>query len=218
MNKMAETCNKIHQLFNGMKRFYFPFNADEIPSDGVYVLFERGEKAHGVDRIVRIGTHTGNNQLRSRLFQHFLKENKDRSIFRKNIGRALLNRDKDGFLEQWELDLTEKKAKEKFADGIDFMKQKEVEKRVTEYIQKNFSFIALGIKDKAKRLEFESKIISTVSLCDECRPSQNWLGLFSPKEKVRESGLWQVNELNKTPLNEDEINGLQKVANIENKK
>ena len=201
-----------------MKRFYFPFNADEIPSDGVYVLFERGEKAHGVDRIVRIGTHTGNNQLRSRLFQHFLKENKDRSIFRKNIGRALLNRDKDGFLEQWELDLTERNAKDKFADKIDLMKQKEVEKRVTEYIQKNFSFIALGIKDKAKRLEFESKIISTVSLCDECRPSQNWLGLFSPKEKVRESGLWQVNELNKTPLNEDEINGLQKVANIENKK
>jgi hypothetical protein len=201
-----------------MKRFYFPFNAGEIPSDGVYVLFERGEKAHGVDRVVRIGTHTGDNQLRSRLFQHFLKENKDRSIFRKNIGRALLNRDKDRFLEQWELDLTERKAKDRFANGIDFMKQKEVEKRVTEHIQKNFSFIALGIKDKAKRLEFESKIISTVSLCDECRPSQAWFGLFSPKDKIKKSGLWQVNELNKTQLNENEISDLQRIANIENKK
>jgi hypothetical protein len=201
-----------------MRRFHFPFNADEVPSDGVYVLFERGEKAHGVDRIVRIGTHTGDNQLRSRLFQHFLKENKDRSIFRKNIGRALLNRDKDRFLEQWELDLTERKAKDKFASGIDFTKQKEVEKRVTEHIQKNFSFIALGIKDKAKRLEFESKLISTVSLCDECRPSQAWFGLFSPKDKIKKSGLWQVNELNKTQLNENEISDLQKIANIENKK
>jgi len=215
---MSEACSTIHQIFDRMKRFYFPFNAGEIPSDGVYVLFERGEKAHGVDRVVRIGTHTGDNQLRSRLFQHFLKENKDRSIFRKNIGRALLNRDKDRFLEQWELDLTERKAKDRFANGIDFMKQKEVEKRVTEHIQKNFSFIALGIKDKAKRLEFESKIISTVSLCDECRPSQAWFGLFSPKDKIKKSGLWQVNELNKTQLNENEISDLQRIANIENKK
>jgi hypothetical protein len=130
----------------------------------------------------------------------------------------LLNRDKDRFLEQWELDLTERKAKDRFANGIDFMKQKEVEKRVTEHIQKNFSFITLGIKDKAKRLEFESKIISTVSLCDECRPSQNWFGLFSPKDKIKESGLWQVNELNKTQLNGNEISDLQKIANIENKK
>jgi hypothetical protein len=214
---MSEACSTIHQIFGGMRRFYFPFNADEIPSDGVYVLFERGEKAHGGDRIVRIGTHNGDNQLRSRLFQHFLKENKDRSIFRKNIGRALLNRDKDSFLEQWELDLTERKAKE-IAGEIDFMKQREVERKVTEHIQKNFSFIALGIKDKAKRLEFESKIISTVSLCDGCRPSQDWLGLFSPKDKIRESGLWQVNELNKTPLNENEISDLQKIANTENKK
>ena len=41
-----------------------------------------------MDRIVRIGTHTGENQLRSRLMQHFVKENKNRSIFRKNIGRC----------------------------------------------------------------------------------------------------------------------------------
>ena len=56
------------------------------------VLFETGELAHGADRIVWVGTHTGSNEMPSRLKQHFLKENKDRSIFRKNIGRALLNR------------------------------------------------------------------------------------------------------------------------------
>lgn len=28
----------------------------------------------------------------------------------------------------------------------------------------------------------------------------NWLGPHSPKEKTRRSGLWQVNELGKTPL------------------
>ena len=78
---------------------------------GIKLLFEKGETAHGMDRIVRIGTHTGKNQLRSRLKQHFIKEDKDRSIFRKNIGRSLLNRDKDPFLEQWEIDLTSRKQK-----------------------------------------------------------------------------------------------------------
>jgi hypothetical protein len=32
------------------------------------------------------------------LEQHFIKENKDRSIFRKNIGRAILNKDQDALL------------------------------------------------------------------------------------------------------------------------
>lgn len=74
-----------------------------MPTDGIYVLFESGEESHGGDRIVRIGTHTGVGQLRSRLQQHFVKENKDRSVFRKNIGRCLLNRDSDPFLPEWEI-------------------------------------------------------------------------------------------------------------------
>ncbi|MBU4070541.1 MAG: hypothetical protein KJ646_06180, partial [Nanoarchaeota archaeon] len=95
---MSENCNKIHQLFKRMKKFHFRFNENEIPHNGIYIIFEKGEKAHRTDRIVRIGTHTGDDQLRSRLWQHFINKNKDRSIFRKNIGRALLNRNKDSFL------------------------------------------------------------------------------------------------------------------------
>lgn len=90
--KMSKNCHTLHQWFNGMKKFSFPFDKQEIPQNGIYILFEKGEFAHSANRIVRIGTHTGENQLRSRLIQHFLKENKDRSIFRKNIGRALLNK------------------------------------------------------------------------------------------------------------------------------
>ena len=202
---MSKNCHTIHQWFNGMKKHSFPFNEQEIPKNGIYILFEKGEFAHSTNRIVRIGTHTGNNQLRSHLFQHFLNENKDRSIFRKNIGRALLNKDKDQFLKQWELDLTTKNAKEQYSNSVDFKKQKEVEKKVTKYIQDNFSFVVFQIDDKEKRLEIESRIISTVSLCDECKPSENWLGLFSPKEKIRKSGLWLVNELWKTPLSDKDM-------------
>ncbi len=204
-NKMSRECDEVHQLFNSMNRFKFPFDEKELPLNGIYILFETGEFTHNVDRIVRVGTHTGINQLRSRLVQHFLNENKDRSIFRKNIGRAILNKDNDAFLEQWELDLTTKKAKDKHSFLIDFQKQKEIEKKVTKYIQNNFSFVVFPVEDKNKRLELEAKIISTVSLCDECKPSENWLGNFSPKEKIRKSGLWLVNELWKTPLNKEDL-------------
>ena len=83
------------------------------------------------DRVVRVGTHTGANQLPSRLAQHFLKPNKDRSIFRKNIGRALLNRAHDPFLEQWEIDLTPSGAKQRYWDVIDFARLKVVEADVS---------------------------------------------------------------------------------------
>lgn len=108
---MNELCNQLHQLFQQLPRFRFPFDFNNIPLNGIYILFETGEVAHGTERIVHIGTYTGNNNLRSRLKEHFIKENKDRSIFRKNIDRAILARDKDPFLKQWELDLTTRTAK-----------------------------------------------------------------------------------------------------------
>lgn len=212
---MSKNCQTIHQWFNGMKKYSFPFNEQEIPENGIYILFEKDEFAHSINRIVRIGTHTGNNQLRSRLFQHFLNENKDRSIFRKNIGRALLNKDKDPFLGQWEIDLTTKKAKELYSNSVDSIKQEETEGRVTKYIQDNFSFVVFQLDNKDKRLEIESKIISTVSLCEECKSSENWLGNSSPKGKIRKSGLWLVNELWKTPLTGADMIELKEMLKVE---
>ena len=203
---MSKECEELHKIFNSLKRHRFPFDEEEIPKNGIYILFEKGESAHGTgDRIVRIGTHTGKNQLRSRLRQHFINENKDRSIFRKNIGRALLSKANDPFLEQWELDLTTREAKKKYADKVDFERQKKIEKNVSEQIQQNFSFAVLEVNDKKKRLELESMIISTASLCKECKPSKNWPGNFSPKKKIRESGLWLINELYKEPLEKKDL-------------
>jgi hypothetical protein len=205
-------CEEIHRLFNSMKRYSFPYNPNDIPLNGIYILFQKGEKAHGVDRIVRIGTHTGKDQLRSRLWQHFVNENKDRSIFRKNIGRALLNKNEDSFLKQWELDLTTKESKDKHIKDVDMQKQKEIEKQVTKYLQDNFTFVVFEVLDKDKRLELESKIISTVSSCDKCKASKDWLGNYSPKDKIRESGLWLVNELYKEPLNEKDMIFLKQLS------
>lgn len=207
---MNENCRKLHELTNSMKRFRFTFEneIEKIPKNGVYIVFEEGEKGHSGDRIVRVGTHTGNDQLRSRLKQHFLGKNKNRSIFRQNIGRVFLHKENDPYLEVWSKNMTSKKARENYKGRINESKEEEIERKVTDYMQKNFSFVVIEINDKQKRLEFESKIISTISCCEDCKPSNSWFGLSSPKEKICESGLWQVNELYKTELTEEEMEEL----------
>jgi hypothetical protein len=191
-------CEALHHWANSQPVLRFPFDDASIPLNAIYVLFEQGEVAHGAKRIVRVGTPTGTGQLRSRLRQHFLVENKDRSIFRKNIGRALLNRDHDPFLPTWDLDRTSRLARETHI--IDLARQSAIEALVSKYIQEHFTFITFRVDNKTQRLGLESKMISTVSLCEECQPSTKWLGLCSPKDKIRTSGLWLVNELYKEPL------------------
>ncbi len=202
---MSRECKKIHEIINSLERFSFSFKDSEIPKNGIYFLFQNGEHGHSKDRIVRVGSHTGENQLCPRIKQHFLMANKDRSIFRKNIGRALLHKKSDPFLKHWELDLTSRKSKEQYASSVDFSYQEKIEDAVSHYIHKNFTFSVVELKDKKQRLETEKRIISTLSWCDECKASTNWLGYYSPKEKIKNSGLWLVNELYKIPLSESEL-------------
>ena len=202
---MGSTCEELHRLFHTQRRLVFPFDRRDILQNGLYILFEDGERAHGGDRIVRVGTHTGSDQLPSRLLQHFVRENKDRSIFRKNVGRALLAQVHDPFLEQWDWDLTSREARERYAAALDVAKQAEVERQVSARIQRCFSFVVLAVPDREERLRLEKRIIATISLCDECRPSSHWLGLSSPKDKIRNSGLWQVYGLYRSPLSITEL-------------
>jgi len=204
---MTDFYSQLHEIFNSSNRFYFPFDKDlkKIPLNGIYVLFENGEKFKHLDRIVRIGTHTGQDQLRSRLLQHFVKENKNRSIFRKNIGRAILNRDRNPYLTIWELDTTSRIEKDKNGHLIDKLLEIELEKQISKYIQDNLSFTVFEVPDKNKRLFWESRLISTLALSNEINISNNWLGKFSPKDKICKYGLWQVNELFNNPLDLSEL-------------
>ena len=202
---MSHKCDEIHKVFNSFKRHKFPFDKEDIPKNGIYILFEKGETAHGGDRIVRVGTHTGDNQLRSRLNQHFLKQNKDRSIFRKNIGRALLNKNGDDYLQYWEFDLTSRENKVKYSHLINKDYQQQIEDEVTKVINNQFSFVVIEENDKDARLSYESKLVSEISNCNECSSSPNWLGMSSTKDKIKDSGLWQLNELYKEGFTESQF-------------
>ena len=190
-------CSKLHEFAMRLERHRFPIEEERIPENGVYLLFEQGEHGHGGDRIVRVGSHRGENKLVSRLREDFVKPNKDRSIFRKNIGRALLKAKQDPFLRDWDLDLTTRNAREQYGQRVNPERQRQVELNVTKTIRESFSFTVLPVRDRSERLTLESSVISVVSLCDECRPSGEWLGNSSPEMRVRESGLWQKQGLYK---------------------
>jgi len=210
---MKNPCEELHQLCSKLQRHKYPFDTTTFPKNGIYIVFEDGEKAHSTDRIVRVGTHTGDNNLKPRLLEHFYKENKNRSIFRKNIGRAFLNKAGDDYLRIWDIDFITKKNREERGKERNCKKESDVEKQVSEYIREHISFVVLPVEDKEQRLELESKIFSTVYLCEECKASKRWIGISSPKEKIKNSGLWQVQGL-KIPLTGEDMKLLRKIAHI----
>jgi len=207
---MSNICNKLHEVTREGQHFNFTTGYRDIPKNGIYIMFENGEFAHGGNRIVRIGTHTGDNQLPSRIYQHFENENKNRSIFRKNIGRCILHNQQDCYLSTWELDTTTKEKKLAFSHLIDKDKEATIEKQISQYIQENLSFCLLEIPDKDNRIYYESRLIGTVSNCNECTSSENWFGRFSPVEKIVKSGIWQVMQLYSEPLSDNEIDFISK--------
>ncbi len=208
----SNICQHLHEIVAKLQPFTFPFDPDLLPESGIYLIFENGEYGHGLSRIVRIGTHTGpRSRLSDRLREHFVNENKDRSIFRKNIGKALLHRDNDPFAESWERDMTTRRARVAYSATVDSTRLAEIERRVTEHIQGDLSFVALEC-GKEDRRRIEANLIGTVSNCLDCRPSENWLGLSSPVRTIRESGMWQVQGIGRPSTPDWSVSVLDELA------
>jgi hypothetical protein len=167
---MSEACQYLHDQLTRLARLRREDLAS-APGNGIYVLFEKGEQGHGGDRIVRVGTHRGRGNLPGRNHEHLYTPNKDRSIFRKHVGRCLLNRHKDPFLAQWEIDLTTKISRSQDGDRIDRDRLQKVETEVTRYMVGNFSFITLRFDSASARRDFEEHLLSTIYACLDCGPS-----------------------------------------------
>lgn len=205
---MSKECALLHQMVRDLPRMKVGYNPAFVPANGIYFLFENGETAHGGDRIVRIGTHTGHGNLPKRIFEHLYTPNKDRSIFRKHIGRCLLRRDDNPFIKFWEIDLTKKADRERFAHQIDASEQNLVEKAVTDYMANAFSFSVISVEEKSDRLNLEGRLISTICQCDECHASPEWLGKWHADTHISFSGLWNIQGQKEKPLTLHELGGL----------
>jgi hypothetical protein len=201
---MTEVCQYLHDTLSCLPRLRREEWA-RVPDNGIYVLFEKGEQGHGVERIVRIGTHTGQNNLAPRIREHLYTPNKDRSIFRKHVGRCLLARRGDPFLTQWQIDLTTKASRALHDHKIDKTRLKEVESEVTQYMTENFSFSALRYDALAERLRYEASLLATIFRCRDCGPSEAWLGKSHPTSAVMKGcGLWNMQSLRGPGLSLDE--------------
>lgn len=104
----------------------------------------------------------------------------------------MLNKNSDSYLDIWDIDLTSKKARTEYQPFIKKDYQELIEKQVSDYIRDNFTFSVIEVLDKEERISLEKRLIEIVSSCNECYPSNNWLGKSSPVDKIRFSGLWQT--------------------------
>lgn len=181
----------LHELFNILKRFTFPCQKRIgkkwiVPHNGIYIFFEKGETITTSDgrELDRI-VRVGTHEKDNRLFNRIdqhFKGNIKSSIFRKDIGEALSTNN---------------------------------EEIISKYMQENLSFVVFEVATKEERLYWEEKIILTLSkaaILGQISPSKKWLGNKSPKEKIRRSGLWQVEGIYIEELDKAGISKLMQIV------
>ncbi len=216
----ARECEWLHTTLKDQPQIHFPFDLEGLPRNGIYFFYEDGETwGHGgeLPRIVRVGTHRQGN-FRSRIADHFLigrkielsrmrPAPKDRSIFRKNLGRAILNQSRSKYVKTWEVDFTTRTNREHKGALRNLELEAKVEAEITEVLRTRFSFRFVEVREEDARLGskgLEAKLIGTLSRCGTCTSSENWLGRHSPVRKIRESGLWQVQHLGGPGLDQED--------------
>ena len=234
---MSEKCRWLHEQLEQLPFIKYPFNLEELPEDGIYFFYEQGEIwGHGgrKPRIVRVGT-SKNGNFRKRISEHFLfvesKMNfdstkpapRERSIFRKNIGRALLNLRHDDYLKIWEIDFTSHKSRRENANLRDIEKEKKLENEITKRLRENFSFKCIELSGQAQRMGkagLEGALIGTLAQCSLCQASSKWLGRYSPKTEINRGKLWQVQHLKANPIRDHDetivLNAIKKDRNSVN--
>ena len=225
-------CEWLHNLLEDLPLLRYPFDIEKLPDNGVYFFYEKGE-LHGHNskdkpRIVRVGTHREGN-FKSRMKDHFIfndskmnfNQNQspphDRSIFRTNLGRAILNKSNSKYLKIWNTDFTTKKNREELSHLRNIKFEKEIETKVTKLLHENFSFKFLIVEGEEGRIGskgIESKLIGTLSHCEKCTSSKRWLGNHSPVSKIQNSGLWLYQHLADEPISESDKKELLKLVKI----
>jgi hypothetical protein len=178
--------------------------AGELPSHGVYFFFDDAEATRFsklLPRLVRVGTHGVSlgsvATLRNRLRTHFGTRsgggNHRASVFRLHVGRAIIER--DGLQKQfpnW--------GKGQSAPKEVTQQEINMEALVSEYIG-NLRVLFIPVSDPASsgslRATIEKQFIAmfTEKLCPIENRSSGWLGHFSDKATIRETGLWNVRDV-----------------------
>lgn len=198
-----------YELFEKMSAAHMPprlsdLLATDLPTHGVYFFFDEAEAtrfSNIVPRLVRVGTHgvsAGSTAtLRNRLRTHFGTRagqgNHRASVFRLHVGRAIIER--ENLQEQFPDWGKGQSATREITD-----REAVLETRVSQYIG-NLRVLAIPVLDSAgkssMRATIERQFIAmfTEHLCALDSPNPNWLGRFSDKTNIKETGLWNVRDV-----------------------
>lgn len=206
LDHRSEAIERLYELFSALvKETGFNTLEDvvqtQLPKQGLYFFFDEHEPSKystRLPRLVRVGTHAvsagSKATLRTRLRAHLGLAagggNHRASIFRLHVGRALIER--SGMHERfpdW--------GKGQSAERSISETEAELEKEVSAYIKK-LRLLYLPIADEAgkrsDRAILEAFVIALITeyLAILDLPSKSWLGNWSDRNPIRNSGLWNV--------------------------
>lgn len=178
------------------------------PERGVYFFFEPGESRTGPEntsRVVRIGTHALKAGSRTTIWKRLIQHrgtanpyggNHRGSIFRLLVGQALMHRDPSLKSPSWGIGSN---APREVRQG-----ENPLEQKVSDFLGK-MTLVALPIPDPAEpnslRSLIERNSISLLSGYENDmhgQSSEGWLGSYSGRERVRNSGLWNNNHVDES--------------------
>jgi len=199
-------CGDVTRLLHKIQKvFYKP---EDVPFDnGIYFFYKgmfycNNHLPGPFFRILRVGTHRKDNNLRHRLKLHYTG-NKNSSVFRRLIGSAILREAKmERCYDHWE------KQGKKTCPLC-----KQVEETVTSYIKEHY-FKCIEVKDRDLRLRLEEGLIAMLSSCPKCNSPdfEDWLGEYCYAEEVKKSRLWNIKGVNAEPLTGEEFGILSEIV------
>jgi hypothetical protein len=211
-------CAALHRMLEALPVFDGTVSNDHLPAGcGIYFFYEdAGElrelcshtpRALG---IVRVGISSGTGTRISHHYHGVIPIEaitldtlcpKDRSVMRKHIGRALLNRPghpHGDYLELWNIDLTEPAERELVRSQRRIDVEKAVEHEVSEVLQRTFRFRYLVAPTSEIADQWETQCIGILASCPTCRRSSDWLGRHHPDPVISLGKLWNVRKVNES--------------------
>ena len=200
VDKFYHLLGVIESKTGGKCKFKDISHKTDWPSHGIFFLYEPGEfrsKNSATSRITYVGTHAISANSKSTLIGR-LKQirgtyqpkygNHRGAILRQYIGQALMNKNPNLKVDSW--------GHIKKPSQYQKTNELPLEKLVSEYISE-MTILAIPIVDKPDKNSARAAIKkNVVALLSEFNNpltksfDSNWLGSFSNKETIRESGLW----------------------------
>ncbi|WP_396611734.1 hypothetical protein ACH9L7_00150 [Haloferax sp. S1W] len=208
IDRLYQLLENLEETVSGKQKLKDCTGYMDWPDRGVYIFFAPDEYRDTGDqlRVTRIGTHAVSEGSSTSLWDRLRTHrgamrgtyegggNHRGSVFRKRVGEAIV--DSEALTEEYPNWGSGSTAKRELR-----LDELEMEKRVSDYLR-DLPFLWVNVDDEpsaeSQRAFIERNMIALLSNYQRAAVdarSDEWLGHHSRSEKLRESGLWNVNHV-----------------------